>query len=111
MSNKLTVKQRNALQRVKNEPALEPWLFKKVNDLNWFDAFLDSGYLTPELNPAPEQKSDGTIHIPSWPITEYLVASSLKLKEENDVDTFFFVNHLPQRDQHTKPFGASFGDK
>jgi hypothetical protein len=86
MSNKLTVKQRNALQRVKNESALEPWLFKKVNDLNWFDAFLDSGYLTPELNPAPEQKSDGTIHIPSWPITEYLVASSLKLKEENDVE-------------------------
>ncbi|MDO6444194.1 hypothetical protein Q4493_00250 [Colwellia sp. 1_MG-2023] len=86
MSNKLTVKQRNALQRVKNEPALEPWLFKKVDDLNWFDAFLDSGYLNPELNPAPEQKSDGTIHIPSWPVTEYLVASSLKLKEENDVE-------------------------
>ncbi len=86
MSTNLTVKQRNALQRVRNEPALEPWLFKKVDDLVWFDAFLESGYLDPECNPAPVTKSDGTIHIPSWPITEYLVSSSLKLREENDVE-------------------------
>jgi len=86
MSNNLTVKQRNALQRVKNEPALEPWLFKKVDDLNWLDAFLDAGYLTPVLNPAPLEKEDGTIHIPSWPITEYLVSSSLKLKEVHDLE-------------------------
>lgn len=86
MSTNLTVKQRNALQRVRNEPALEPWLFKKVDDLVWFDAFLESGYLDPECNPAPVTKTDGTIHIPSWPITEYLVSSSLKLREENDVE-------------------------
>ncbi|KGJ96600.1 hypothetical protein SAMN04487870_0999 [Pseudoalteromonas sp. DSM 26666] len=86
MSTNLTVKQRNALQRVRNEPALKPWLFKKVDDLVWFDAFLESGYLDPECNPAPVTKSDGTIHIPSWPITEYLVSSSLKLREENDVE-------------------------
>ncbi|EOV9520726.1 hypothetical protein ACN5SO_000472 [Vibrio parahaemolyticus] len=86
MSTNLTVKQRNALQRVKNEPALEPWLFKKVDDLIWFDAFLESGYLDPECNPAPVTKTDGTIHIPSWPVTEYLVSSSLKLRGENDVE-------------------------
>ncbi|ENO1829216.1 hypothetical protein ACA895_001131 [Vibrio vulnificus] len=86
MSTNLTVKQRNALQRVKNEPALEPWLFKKVDDLIWFDAFLESGYLDPECNPAPVTKTDGTIHIPSWSVTEYLVSSSLKLRGENDVE-------------------------
>lgn len=86
MSIKLTVKQRNALQRVKNEPALEPWLFKKVDDLVWFDAFLESGYFDSECNPAPITKTDGTIHIPSWPVTEYLVSSSLKLRERNDVE-------------------------
>jgi len=84
MSEQLTVKQRNALQRVKNEPALEPWLFKKVDDLIWFDAFVDAGYLNPKLNPAPVEKKDNTVQILSWPITEYLVTSSIKIKENND---------------------------
>lgn len=87
MSEQLTVKQRNALKRVKNEPALEPWLFKKVSDIVWFDAFVDAGYLNSELNPAPLETKDNTIQIPSWPITEYLVASSLKVKENNDLET------------------------
>ena len=86
MSSELSAKQRSALQRVIDDPTLQPWLFKKVDNTKWFDAFLECGFLKLELNPAPEQKADGTIHIPSWPITEYLVASSLKLKEENDVD-------------------------
>jgi hypothetical protein len=87
MSEQLTVKQRNALQRVKNEPALEPWLFKKVDDLVWFDAFVDAGFLNPDLNPKPLETKDNTVQIPSWPITEYLVASSIKIKENNDLES------------------------
>lgn len=87
MSEQLTVKQRNALQRVKNEPALEPWLFKKVDDLVWFDAFVDAGFLNPDLNPKPLETKDNTVQIPSWPITEYLVASSIKIKEVQDLDS------------------------
>ena len=86
MSNELSAKQRSALQRVIDDPALQPWLFKKVDSLIWFDAFKDSGLFSPELNPAPFKTADNTFQIPSWPITEYLVSSSLKLREENDVE-------------------------
>ncbi|MCG7543539.1 hypothetical protein MHM93_05005 [Pseudoalteromonas sp. MM17-2] len=85
MSNELSAKQRSALQRVIDDPALQPWLFKKVDSLIWFDAFKDSGLFSPELNPVPFKTADNTFQIPSWPITEYLVSSSLKLREENDV--------------------------
>ncbi|WP_409438956.1 hypothetical protein [Psychromonas sp. GE-S-Ul-11] len=86
MSNELSAKQRSALQRVIDDPALQPWLFKKVDSTIWFDAFKDHGLFSPELNPTPIETSDNTFQIPSWPITEYLVASSLKLKEVNDVE-------------------------
>lgn len=86
MSNELSAKQRSALQRVLDDPALQPWLFKKVDSLIWFDAFKDSGLLSPELNPLPFETGGNTFQIPSWPITEYLVSSSLKLKEEHDVE-------------------------
>ena len=39
MSNELSPKQRSALQRVLDDPDLQPWLFKKVDNLVWFDAF------------------------------------------------------------------------
>ncbi|KPD20915.1 hypothetical protein [Idiomarina zobellii] len=85
MSNELSPKQRSALQRVLDDPYLQPWLFKKVDNLVWFDAFKDSGLFSPELNPEPFKTADNTFKIPSWPITEYLVSSSLRLKEEHDV--------------------------
>ncbi len=87
MSEQLTVKQRNALQRVKKEPALEPWLFKKIDGLVWFDAFAEHGLFSPKLNPKPVEAEDNTFQIPSWPITEYLVASSINIKEENDQES------------------------
>lgn len=86
MSNELSAKQRSALQRVIDDPALQPWLFKKVDSLIWFDAFKDSGLFSPELNPVPFKTADNTFQIPSWPITEYLVSSSFKLRDENDVE-------------------------
>ncbi|MDO6474825.1 hypothetical protein Q4520_05300 [Alteromonas sp. 1_MG-2023] len=86
MSNELSAKQRSALQRVIDDPALQPWLFKKVDSLIWFDAFKYNGLFSPELNPVPLKTADNTFQIPSWPITEYLVSSSLKLREENDVE-------------------------
>jgi hypothetical protein len=86
MRSELSAKQRSALQRVIDDPALQPWLFKKVDSLIWFDAFKDSGLFSPELNPVPFKTADNTFQIPSWPITEYLVSSSIKLREENDVE-------------------------
>lgn len=86
MSDKLSAKQRSALQRVINDPVLQPWLFKKVDSLIWFDAFKDSGLFSPELNPEPFKTADNTFQIPSWPITEYLVSSSLKLRDGSDVE-------------------------
>jgi hypothetical protein len=86
MSKELSAKQRSALQRVIDDPALQPWLFKKVDSLIWFDAFKYNGLFSPELNPVPFKTADNTFQIPSWPITEYLVSSSLKLREENNVE-------------------------
>lgn len=87
MSKELSAKQRSALQRVIDDPELQPWLFKKVSDPVWFDAFMEQGLLSPELNPKPIETKENKFHIPSWPITEYLVGSSLKIKEENDRET------------------------
>jgi hypothetical protein len=84
MSNELSAKQRSALQRVIDDPELQPWLFKKVDKTIWFDAFVDQGLFSPELNPKPIKTKKNTFHVPSWPITEYLVSSSTKIKEEND---------------------------
>jgi hypothetical protein len=86
MSNELSAKQRSALQRILDDPALQPWLFKKVESTIWFDAFKESGLLLPELNPVPFETADNTFQIPSWPIAEYLVSSSSKLKEEESLD-------------------------
>lgn len=86
MSKELSAKQRSALQRVIDDPELQPWLFKKVSDPIWFDAFMEYGLLSAELNPEPVETKENTFHIPSWPITEFLVGSSLKIKEENALD-------------------------
>ncbi|MEZ9710441.1 hypothetical protein AB4254_17340 [Vibrio breoganii] len=86
MSNVLSAKQRSALQRVLDDPDLQPWLFKKVDSLIWFDAFKENELFSPSLNPVPFETTDKTFQIPSWPITEYLVSSSLKLREENDAE-------------------------
>lgn len=86
MNKELSVKQRSALQRVIDDPELQPWLFKKVSDPIWFDAFMEHGLLSSELNPKPIETKENTFYIPSWPITEFLVSSSLKIKELNALD-------------------------
>jgi hypothetical protein len=85
MNNELSAKQRSALQRAIDDPELQPWLFKKVDKTIWFDAFVEHGLFSPELNPKPIETKDNTFQIPSWPITEYLVASSIKIKEDQDL--------------------------
>ncbi len=86
MNSELSAKQRSALQRVMDDVELQPWLFKKVNNPIWFDAFIEKGLFSPELNPRPVETKVDTFQIPSWPITEYLVSSSLKI-EEADLET------------------------
>lgn len=87
MNNELSAKQRSALQRVIDDPELQPWLFKKVDKTIWFDAFAKHGLFSPELNPKPIETKENTFQISSWPITEYLVASSIKIKENNDLES------------------------
>jgi len=87
MNNELSANQRSALKRAIDDPELQPWLFKKVDKTIWFDAFAEHGFFSPELNPKPIEKKDNTFQIPSWPITEYLVASSIKIKEAQDIES------------------------
>jgi len=87
MNNELSANQRSALQRAIDDPELQPWLFKKVDKTIWFDAFAEHGFFSPELNPKPIETKENTFQIPSWPITEYLVTSSIKIKENNDLES------------------------
>lgn len=82
----LTAKQLSALERVKRKPELEPWLFKKVDSLVWFDAFSSAGYFDPSLNPAPVEKEGNVFNIPFWPVTDYLFSSSVHIKNTANLD-------------------------
>lgn len=82
MPDILSPKQRSALNRALKHEELLPLLFSKVKELYWFDAFYDAELLAAENNPAPKAaKEENFFQIPTWPITEYLVASSNSLKE------------------------------
>ncbi|MCI0565294.1 MAG: hypothetical protein MN733_43065, partial [Nitrososphaera sp.] len=80
--NSLTAKQRSAIERAKRSPELQPILFRKATGIHWFDAFREAGFLRPTEIPAPiPAKEEGYVTIPVWPITNYLVATSIALQE------------------------------
>jgi hypothetical protein len=81
--NELTPDEVMILERIVAKPELQPYFFGKVKSLKWFCPLKDKGLLAPLLNPKPVNTEDGYWSVPSWPITEYLVASSIKIKEES----------------------------
>lgn len=106
MVETLTPKQKSAIERVKQKPELLPLLFRKATGLQWFNAFKDAGFLVPTEVPQPvPAKEEGYVNIPIWPITDYLVASSVQLLDPDNeryaVEVLDFIraatNHAKQQ--------------
>jgi hypothetical protein len=76
----LTADERDLLERISDKEELQPFFFRKVKGLKWFDALAERGYFNAEKNPAPvPSKEEGYVNVPFWPATEYLVMASLEL--------------------------------
>lgn len=84
--NDLTADEVMVLERIAAKPELQPYFFKKVKSLKWFNAIRDKGLLAPQLNSKPVNSEGDYWSVPSWPVAEYLVASSIKIRESNDLD-------------------------
>jgi len=89
----LNVKEKDLLKRVVKKPELQPFFFRKLKGLHWFDALSDNGFLAPEKNPKPvPAKEEGYVNIPHWSVTEYLVATSQELSSpDNDNYAIKFI--------------------
>jgi hypothetical protein len=100
----LNAKERDLLQRVETKPELEPFFFRKLKGLHWFDPLNERGFLLPEKNPKPQPaKEEGYVSIPSWPVTEYLVTASQELCDPNKKDyALKFINLLRKITCHGK---------
>jgi len=96
VADSLTPKQKSAIQRAKQNPDLQGILFRKAAGVRWFSAFIEAGFLNPaEIPPPVTAKVEGYVSIPTWPITDYLVATSEELRdplnEEYAVKTLDFI--------------------
>jgi len=76
----LNAKEEDLLDRVLRKPELQFFFFRKLKGLHWFEPLSQKGFFAPENNPEPEiDKEEGTVNIPYWPVTEYLVTTSIEL--------------------------------
>ena len=73
-------------ERINAKKELQPFFFRKVKGLKWFDALDERNYFDPAANPKPVPvKEKGYINVPFWPVTEYLVATSPELRDEKNL--------------------------
>ncbi|MDR4466550.1 MAG: hypothetical protein MRJ66_20055 [Nitrospira sp.] len=85
MAKPITLKQKSAITRARTSVALQPILFSKAVGLHWFTPFVEAGFLSPNNIPAPiPHKEEGSVSIPAWPITNYLVSTSPELLEPSN---------------------------
>lgn len=79
----LTVGELDVLHRVGEKAELQPFFFKKVKGLKWFNSLAERGYFNPENIPKPvPAKEEGYVSIPYWPATDYLVKTSGELASD-----------------------------
>ena len=83
--NELSAAELDLLTRIDAKEELRPFFFKKAKGLKWFDELDTRNYFNPTDNPAPvPAEKEGYVSVPSWPATDYLVATSPELLiEEN----------------------------
>ena len=81
----LTADELDVLHRISEKPDLQPFFFKKVKGLKWFNVLAEAGYFCPENIPKTvAAKEEGYVKIPYWPATEYLVKASKELAAEEN---------------------------
>lgn len=100
----LNVKEKDLLDRVVNKSDLQPFFFRKLKGLHWFNALSDSGFFVPDKNPKPVlAKEEGYVNIPFWSATEYLVNTSEELSNpENEEYAVKFIELLRTITLHAK---------
>ena len=105
----LNPKEKDLLDRVVNNPDLQPFFFRKVKGLHWYNALSDSGFFAPEKNPKPvPAKEEGYVNIPYWPVTEYLVATSEELSiPDNKEYAIKFIELIRKITSYAKNEGFS----
>ncbi len=78
----LNAKEKDLFDRVLRNPELQPFFFRRLKGLHWFEPLYQQGFFIPEKNPEPKtDKDDGSVNIPFWPITDYLVNTSTELTD------------------------------
>ncbi len=104
MTKALTPKQRSAVERVRRNPDLQPFLFRKAKGVHWFPAFKEAGFLQPTEIPQPvHAKEEGYVNIPPWPITDYLAATSPELLEpDNEKYAVEFLQFIRDTTAHAR---------
>ena len=109
MVKTITPKQRSAIERAKRNLDLQRILFRKAVGLQWFSAFKEAGFLDPTKIPVPiPATEEGHISIPGWPITDYLVATSVELLEpENESYSVEFIEFIRAATTYAKEHNFS----
>jgi hypothetical protein len=85
--DKLTVAELDLLGRILEKPELQPFFFRKVRGLKWFEALSEKGFFDPKNNPPPAPaKEKGYVTVPIWHALEYLVSSSDELMKPDNLE-------------------------
>jgi len=100
----LNAKEKDLLHRVETKPELQPFFFRKLKGLHWFEPLHERNFFKPENNPKPmPAKEEGHVNIPTWPITEYLVATSEELFDPaNEYYAVKFINLIREITRYAK---------
>ena len=100
----LNVKEKDLLDRVLKKPEIQPFFFRKLKGLHWFNPLQDRGFFAPEKNPKPlSAREAGSVNIPFWQATEYLVKTSEELSApENEEYAVKFIELLRTITLHAK---------
>ena len=72
--------QLDALEQVRRKPELQPFFFRKLSGLKWFDELVKQGFFDPQHNPNPiESDKAGYFTVPGWPVLEFLTETAPEL--------------------------------
>ncbi|HKU52884.1 MAG TPA: hypothetical protein VJQ25_10485, partial [Nitrospira sp.] len=83
--DRLSAAELDLLGRVVEKPDLQPFFFRKVAGLKWFDDLQKHGFFNPDKNPPPNpDKEQGYVNVPFWPASEYLVSIAEELSEKKN---------------------------
>ncbi len=87
--SKLSVKEKDLLQRVHASPELRTLFFRKVKGVKWFDALNAAGYFEARNIPEPRaSKQEGFVTILKWDICDYLLKTVQELDETTGPDYY-----------------------